>query len=234
MNILLIFQVMANFNTHLTVAIAASAGAALTATQFNIIPIVEAPWMVAFGTIGGLLPDIDSPHSKPVKLLFTALGIIALLIVVNLLQNRFPAYIVLALATIMYFIVRYGIAKLFDKFTVHRGIFHSILTAVFFGLLIICISYYLLHWDVVHSWLSGLFITFGFIVHLTLDEVYSVDLSNKRLKKSFGTALKLFSYDNLLTSGLMAAVTIALIIITPQPQPVFKILMANFQHTKTK
>jgi len=68
-----------------------------------------------------------------------------------------------------------------------------------------------------HSWLSGLFIGFGFIVHLLLDEIYSVDLSNKRMKKSFGTALKLYSYKNMTTTALMAGCTLALAWITPQP-----------------
>lgn len=220
---------MANFNTHLAVALAASSGLALATTQFHITQIIDAPAMIAFGAIGGMLPDIDSPNSKPVKLLFTTLGIISLLTVVNIFQQRFAAYLVLIVAAITYGFVRYAVAALFDKFTIHRGIFHSVLTAVFFCLLMVCIACYLLRWDVTYAWLSGLFIGFGFIVHLVLDEVYSVDLSNRRLKKSFGTALKLYSYDNLMTSGMMAAATVALIIITPQPQPVFKLWLNQYQ-----
>jgi len=93
----------------------------------------------------------------------------------------------------------------------------------------VCIACYLLRWDNLHSWLSGLFIGFGFIVHLLLDEVYSVDLSNRRMKKSFGTALKLYSYKNLTASALMTACTLALVWITPQPQP----LIAAWQKQNT-
>jgi hypothetical protein len=218
---------MANFKTHLSVAIVASAGAALVAVNFHVITVTDAPWMIAFGAIGGMLPDIDSGNSTPIKLFFTALAIITLLTVIDVFKNSYPAYILLLMAAVAYLIVRYGVLALFDRFTDHRGIFHSILTAIFFCLLMICIACYLLKWDVLHSWLSGLFIGFGFIIHLLLDEIYSVDLSNKRMKKSFGTALKLYSYNDITTTALMAACTLALALITPQPQPLIKAWQAQ-------
>jgi membrane-bound metal-dependent hydrolase YbcI (DUF457 family) len=214
---------MANFNTHLAVAIVASTGTALLAVNAQIITIAEAPEMVAFGAIGGMLPDIDSGNSTPIKLFFTTLAVIALLTVVELFKNLYPAYIVLLMAVATYVGVRYAVLELFDRFTDHRGIFHSVLTAVFFCLLMVCIGCYLLRWNILYCWLSGLFIGFGFIVHLLLDEVYSVDLGNRRMKKSFGTALKLYSYNNLMTSGIMATVTLGLALITPQPQPLIKL-----------
>jgi len=222
---------MANFNTHLTVAIGASAGAALVAVNFHVITVTDAPWMVAFGAIGGMLPDIDSGNSTPIKLFFTTLAIITLLTVIQVFKNNYPAYILLLMAAAAYLIIRYGALNLFNRFTSHRGIFHSVLTAVFFCLLMVCIACYLLRWDILHSWLSGLFIGFGFIVHLLLDEIYSVDLSNKRMKKSFGTALKLYSYKNMTTTALMAGCTLALAWITPQPQPLIKAWQVqNGQH----
>ncbi len=218
---------MANFNTHLSVAIAASASVALVAVNINIMTITDAPWMIVFGAIGGMLPDIDSGNSTPIKLFFTTLALIALLTVVNVFKNGYQPYIVLLMAGAAYIVVRYALLSLFDRFTSHRGIFHSILTATFFCLLMVCIGCYLLHWDILHSWLSGFFIGFGFIVHLLLDELYSVDLSNKRMKKSFGTALKLYSYNNKITSALMLAVTVGLAWITPQPQPLIKAWQAQ-------
>jgi hypothetical protein len=49
------------------------------------------------------------------------------------------------------------------------------------------------------------------------------------MKKSFGTALKLYSYKNLTASALMTACTLALVWITPQPQP----LIAAWQKQNT-
>jgi hypothetical protein len=82
------------------------------------------------------------------------------------------------------------------------------LAAVFFALLMTCISYHFLHWNVLHAWLNGLFIALGFVVHLLLDELFSVDLSNARMKSSFGTALKLFSHGSLTASALMTIFTL--------------------------
>lgn len=228
-----VFYDMANFNTHLSVALGASAGLALVAVNANLMTVTDAPWMIAFGAIGGMLPDIDSGHSTPIKLFFTTLGLLTLLAVIDVFENRYPAYILLMMAAAAYILVRYGALSLFDRFTNHRGIFHSLLTAVFFCLLMVCIGCYILHWDIVHCWLSGLFIGFGFIVHLVLDEVYSVDLSNKRMKKSFGTALKLYSYKNMTTSALMAVCTLLLALITPEPQPVINAWMAQHNSRST-
>lgn len=41
------------------------------------------------------------------------------------------------------------------------------------------------------AWLAAGFMFVGFLVHLALDEIYAVDIEDKRLKNSFGTALKL-------------------------------------------
>ena len=38
--------------------------------------------------------------------------------------------------------------------------------------------------------MSGLFVSVGYVIHLVLDEIYSVDLTGARVKRSFGTALK--------------------------------------------
>ena len=86
---------MANFNTHLTVALAASSGAALLAVNAHIMTITDAPWMIAFGAIGGMLPDIDSGNSTPIKLFFTTLGILGLLAVIDLFKNSYQPTILL-------------------------------------------------------------------------------------------------------------------------------------------
>jgi hypothetical protein len=46
----------------------------------------------------------------------------------------------------------------------------------------------------------------GFMIHLLLDEIYSVDLVRMRLKKSFGTAFK-FKSDNTIHTWLAYAIT---------------------------
>jgi membrane-bound metal-dependent hydrolase YbcI (DUF457 family) len=211
---------MANFSTHVTVAVVASSAAAIAAVNIQLISFDQTLWLILLGTLGGMLPDIDADNSRPVRLLFTILALASVTVVAQAMQYRYEPYWILGAATAAYFAVRYGVFELFNHFTEHRGVFHSLLAAVFFGLLTTFISHDLVHWEVMQSWLNGFFITLGFIVHLLLDECFSVDLTNRRMKKSFGTALKLFHYKNMSVSLLLLAATLALAFNSPSIVPV--------------
>ncbi|CCE25081.1 metal-dependent hydrolase [Methylotuvimicrobium alcaliphilum] len=237
---------MANFKTHLSVASIASSGAASLAVNIQLIDLLDAPWLILVGTIGGLLPDIDSDRSKPAKLLFLILAIISALTMLsifsisheitelfnpdklvcdlslfntsNLLSALSEKCIPLSLLLIVlttFVSVRYLLFAVFNSLTVHRGVFHSILAAIFFALLVTCIAHFQLQQTIEFSWLSGLFVCIGFIVHLLLDEVFSVDLSNSRMKKSFGTALKLWNYNSWSASIIMLLCTLTLYYTSP-------------------
>lgn len=214
---------MANFNTHLSIATAASTGAALIAVKVHLINGADVPWLIFLGSLGGLLPDIDASNSRPVKLLFFVLAVLGVAAVLHEFKNSAKSYPLLLTAAGTYLLVRYGLFALFNRLTDHRGVFHSLLAALFFGLLMTCTSYRFLHWDILHAWLNGLFIALGFIVHLLLDELYSVDLSNTRMKKSFGTAFKLFSYRNIPASALLTICTLMLYWVSPSPLPLVKV-----------
>jgi hypothetical protein len=60
----------------------------------------------------------------------------------------------------------------------------------------------------------------GYLTHLILDEIYSVDVMDTRVKASFGTALKLFDYRHLGHSAVMAA-AVALVFMATPPARVF-------------
>ncbi|UOA07562.1 metal-dependent hydrolase [Methylobacter sp. S3L5C] len=214
---------MANFNTHLSIAITASIGAALIAVNVHLITSPDMPWLVFLGTLGGLLPDIDASNSRPVKLLFTVLALMSVAGALQVFKNTYDPYPLLLIVAGTYLFIRHIVFALFNRLTVHRGVFHSVLAAVFFALLMTCISYHFLRWSILHAWLNGLFIGFGFIVHLLLDELYSVDLSNARMKNSFGTALKLFSYNDITASILMTVFTLLLFWMAPSPMPLAKV-----------
>ncbi len=218
---------MANFKTHVAVAAVASAGAAATATAAQLIDYTQIPWLVMLGVVGGMLPDIDADNSRPVRLLFNVLGLIAAAAVLQALKERIVSYQVLTLAGMAYLGVRFGLFALFAKLTDHRGVFHSLLAGLFFVLLATCISHYLLHWKALYSWLNGVFVGIGFIVHLVLDECYSVNLANARMKKSFGTAFKLCSYTSLTATLLMLACTVAAYWWAPSAMPLVKAVKAG-------
>lgn len=55
----------------------------------------------------------------------------------------------------------------------------------------------------------------GFLIHLLLDEIYSIDLAGTRLKKSFGTAIKLYDKNNYFTSTLVYIILLVEILFLP-------------------
>ena len=212
---LLINHFMANFNTHLFVAASASGVVALTASNKEFFDLLDMPWFIFLGTMGGLLPDIDSDSSKPLHLLFNSLAIFIAILVILAYKDSYLMQHVFIIAVLAFLFVRVPILAIFKVLTVHRGTFHSLFAVAFFGLLTVCINFYAFNNNSQFSWLSGLFISFGFIVHLLLDELYSVNLAGVTLKRSFGTAFKLFSWRYKLESFYMLSAAIALFTLSP-------------------
>ncbi len=212
---------MANFNVHVSIAASASGIVAVLGVNLQLMDFSHAPWLVFLGIVGGMLPDIDAVNSKPVRLLFNVLALLSATAVLSALKTYAQSYQLFALAAGIYWLTRYLVLASIARFTVHRGIFHSILALLFFSLTMVCLSHYVFEQTLIYAWLNGFFLGFGFLVHLLLDEMYSVDLSNRRIKKSFGTALKLFNYKNLPSSALMMLLTIFLYLASPTPLPLF-------------
>lgn len=180
---------MANFQTHLNgAAIVSGLTAAVLLSAGHTDPIT-AIWLTCLGSMGGLLPDVDSKHSKAMKVIFRALGIIVAFALLCHFYTQVPLLELLLIVVGSYCFVRYGLRKFLGRFTVHRGACHCIAFVAVIALFITVLMGGLGYTPIV-SWFSGLFIFLGGLVHLTLDEIYSVDLANKRIKKSFGTAFR--------------------------------------------
>lgn len=187
---------MANFNTHLNGAFAVSATLGLVVYKAGLIDDSGFLLCVALGTIGGLLPDLDSDNSTPIKLGF---NIAALIFAFGLVMHWRSQLSLLALIVLWlagYGFMRYLVFQLFTKVTVHRGIIHSVPYMAILGLGLIYLSYYGLQNAVNISWFYGLFLFLGAMVHLTLDEMYSVNLSGMTLKRSAGTAMKFYRHKD--------------------------------------
>lgn len=202
---------MANFKTHLIVATTVSGVASISLLTLQLAKPWETGSYFLLGILGGLLPDIDSDKSTPLTVIFYFLALYCAFALVFTLAMQYSFAELFAIWGAVYFAIRHLIFQMFISMTIHRGTFHSLLAVAFMALLTVIISSNVLHYAPRMSWNAGLFIGIGYLVHLTLDEIYSVDLHNKRMKKSFGTALKLFSRENLGASVLMAA-TVAIFI----------------------
>lgn len=208
---------MANFKTHVSVA-AALSGALATGFLVAGVATPKDVWLYfAMGTVGGILPDIDADHSIPGRMFFS---FFALVVAFFMLFSRAGVFSIVELSLLWvatYVVVRHVIFKLFARFSVHRGVFHSLLAAVFFGFLTTSLTYHLFRLSALGAWMSGLFVSVGYMIHLVLDEIYSVDLTGARVKRSFGTALKLISADVKATTCLVLA-TILVFITTPSAE----------------
>ncbi|MEL0612450.1 hypothetical protein [Marinomonas arenicola] len=191
---------MANFNTHVTVAAALSAPLAACVFVMGFANMNDAILYALAGTLGGLLPDIDADESIAIRLVFRLFGALVAGLIIAAWVNQLPHWQVLALAAAGYLIVRFPIQWVFEQLTIHRGTLHSLLANVMFAALAVPISYHVFGLSAKTAWGIGAFTFLGATIHLILDELYSIELSGMRIKRSFGTALKLTDWGEPLAS----------------------------------
>ncbi len=226
---------MANFKTHITVAAALSGCLATGFLEVGIAAPKDVWLYFAMGTLGGILPDIDANNSIPGRMLFS---FFAMVLAFLTLFSRANAYSIVELSIlwmVTYMVVRYIIFQMFAKLTVHRGIFHSILAALFFCFLTTDIYYYLFSLNALNAWVAGLFVFIGYLIHLILDEMYSVDLIGTKIKKSFGTALKIVS-TNMKATSLLLLATVLVFYMTPSTERFVKTVLSfdTYKSVKVK
>jgi 4-amino-4-deoxy-L-arabinose transferase-like glycosyltransferase len=77
------------------------------------------------------------------------------------------------------------------------------------------------------SWLIAFFVFLGFVLHLVLDELYSVDFMGYRLKRSFGTALKLFDFKERLSSAVIIVGIVVTWFFTPDAKQFIDTLLSS-------
>jgi hypothetical protein len=230
---------MANFSTHLNVAALASGVASAALLSANHIELNTALWLWFLGTLGGLLPDIDSDNSTSLDIIFNLFTVCIVLLSIRYFTsdaiNERQFILLIGLPVVIHLVIKYGIRNVFEWQTIHRGICHSILFLLFCGLLATNLTAFIINEQFKHadlfSWLSGAFVFCGGIIHLLLDELYSVDLANVRIKRSFGSACKLTDFSNLsLTTVFLIAVAILALLAPPIESTI--ITLSNWQTFK--
>ncbi len=184
---------MAGFKTHVTVS--GMIGAAVGVYGAYSMNLGWAPVLLAagLGTLGGMLPDLDSDSGIPIRELFgLAAAFVPVLLLGRLRRYGLEHDQILVVFLGSYLLIRYGLAAYFKRMTVHRGMFHSIPAMFITGLLV-----FLMHDedDLRERYYMAGSIMLGFLSHLVLDEMYAVDLRGlvPRLNHFAGSALKLFS-----------------------------------------
>jgi hypothetical protein len=214
---------MADFKAHLYGAVATSSLAALSVYSFGWTWPRQTLALFLVGVAGGLLPDIDCPKSNPIRGFFALLGVVLAFSMTFSFVGRVPLMGLALIWALVFVTVRYGVFELFARYTVHRGIWHSGLAAIAAGLASANLAYHAVGLTAWESWLAGLFMVLGYLTHLTLDEIASVDLQGRRIKRSLGSALKPFSLERPWTSLAMLLLVVLLGVSAPTLAPVLAV-----------
>ena len=210
---------MAQFKTHLAGGVIAGAGVSALGIFTYELNLIQACAIFVIGSVGGLLPDLDSDSGKPLVLVFELISVlIPTLLFINFIRQEWtsPEFLI-CYFTFSYLFINYVVCAAIKRLTVHRGIMHSVPFALFCG----GIGYLLFASSGKEiAIIAGLAVFAGCLVHLVLDELNSLTLKFgfiPWLKKSSGTALKLKSNSlatNLLIYSLIIIVIIEIVFIS--------------------
>ncbi len=181
----------------------------------DLVALPDAFLLAFSGVVGGILPDIDLKYSHPSKIVFTTLAVIISLAWVFSSNAPLSVVELWIFGLLLFLFIRYPVWAAFDKFTVHRGSLHSIAAACMFGMGTVVLAFQCFNQAADVAWLTGVFVFIGCIFHLTLDEIYSVDFMDQRIKRSFGSAMKLVDMDRIVPSSVVILITFLAWIFTP-------------------
>jgi len=205
---------MAGFRMHVGTSTLLGVGyAGVLSLGYGVAPetAIVAGAMCGFS---GMLPDLDSDYGVPLRETMAFAAATIPMMLVARFQSLHLSHDAMALAAVgMYLSIRFGVTKLIRRFTVHRGMFHSIpAMLIFAGLAFLITGASPIE---VRCYKAG-GVMGGFMSHLVLDEIYAVEFAGGRwrLKKSFGTAIKLWGDDawsNFTTYAKLAIVAMAIL-----------------------
>lgn len=159
-------------------------------------------------SVAGMLPDLDSESGAPVR----EMSAFAAAVIPMLMIERFESFgwsreMMACAAAIIYVTVRFGLPAIFRKYTVHRGMWHSIPACLMCGLITFLL---VAGQDMNVRLFKAGGVVLGFMTHLILDEIWSFGVRGGRLnvKRSFGTALKLFGRDRIANTFIWGKLTL--------------------------
>ena len=210
---------MANFATHIGVGTVVSGALATITLAADVIAPENLIAVTLAGVLGSVLPDIDLKDSRASRALFSGLAVFFSFCVLFLNAAQYSIAELWLLWLGSFLLVRYAAEALFHRFSYHRGIWHSITAALFWWFLTAIVFHYVLGTHEGVAWLAGGFMFIGYLSHLLLDEIYSVNLLGQRLKRSFGSAMKLFDMRKPGDSATVAALAVILFLLAPPSKP---------------
>lgn len=182
---------MANFQQHVTCSTVT--GIVIGSGAFLLgVPLTSSIVAAGLCSMAGMLPDIDSKTSKSFReCIWSAAGLASMLVATRLSEFEFSQEFNIICGVSIFLLMRTVLGWLLCKFTVHRGMIHSIPAAVIAAE----ITYLLSGGPTELRIFKSLALMAGFLSHLIMDELYSITtVPGQRIKRSFGTALKMIDY----------------------------------------
>lgn len=184
---------MASYRGHLAFSTALGAAYGVGAWWLGGMDWTAAVLGGTITSISGMLPDLDSDSGVPVRALFGLLAVLApVLLMPRILAQGLPLLQMILLIFGIGLFIRYPLAAVFKRCTVHRGMFHSI-PGMFIAGLAVLVCYH--NPDIWLRVYLAVGCMIGFLSHLVLDELCSVGIDGAKitLNKAAGSAVKLFS-----------------------------------------
>jgi len=206
---------MASFAQHVNTAVVISGIAIAPLYSSGLVDLNQSLALLFFGMIGGVLPDIDLENSKPIQITSSILSIFMPLLAILTLLQSLSVSKMLFIWFLSSILLHFVIFKILLHFTVHRGVIHTIPMGFLFAHLLIILFSNILYLEEMFSLLCGIFLFMGFLIHLILDEIVSLNAFGMSFKKSLGSALKIYDKNNHLGSILIYIAIIILQIIYP-------------------
>jgi membrane-bound metal-dependent hydrolase YbcI (DUF457 family) len=157
--------------------------------------------------LAGMLPDLDSGEEDSLReSIGFAAAVVPLLMIHRLQQAGLSLEAIVLAGAGLYLAVRYGAAWLVSKYSDQRGMLHSLPAAAVAGQ-VAFLSFSTE--EPIHRYFVASSVVLGFLVHLILDEIWSVKEGQfgPKFKTSFGTEAwsNLLSYVLVVALGVLSA-----------------------------
>jgi membrane-bound metal-dependent hydrolase YbcI (DUF457 family) len=207
---------MADFKSHMTFSTATGAVLAVAGYKANL-PLDTCLVAGCLCSVSGMLPDLDSNSGRPLREA-TAMGaaVVPMLMVERLQRLNLNHDTMVLIAIFSYLTIRLVVAEIFRRYTVHRGMWHSLPAAAICGMIAFMVVD---SEDIGIRCFKTAAVVLGFLSHLILDEIWSIDFKRGtfRFKQSFGTALKLWG-NNRFANGITYAKLLIFSVLVYQDQ----------------
>ncbi len=215
---------MASFPVHFTTSSTTGAILGIASIYWLDFDWGAAVSVAVYCALGGAIPDLDSDSGIPAREMFNLVSVFfPLLLYHRLEQEGLSSEQVFACMVGIYLVIRFGLKRLFRKFTVHRGMFHSVPAMLIYGLVVYLtgsqtaaaeatgVNQDMRHF---HRAVLGFAAAIGVLTHLVLDEIWAVNWEGLtiHLNQFAGSAVKLWSSSwpaTLLTYGILAGLMYA-------------------------